>query len=303
MKDFKTLPFKYVTLLSVSTVVIGAVALWVGFALVGPIPPRMVVMTTGPEGKAYHEFGERYQQILARAGIELQLRPSHGAVENLERLRDPQSGVTVGFLQAGLTNAQESPNLISLGTLFYEPLWVFYRGKKPFASGEDIGKRRFSIGPQGSGTRALALRLLALNGISEDMVQLLALPPKEAAEALLKGQIEIAILVASWDSPIVQQLLESEDVSIYSLPNADAYVALLPFLNRLVVPANAGNMEKERPPSEVVLSRRRQASSPKRICIQPSNICSWMPPIRSIRDREFSKSPGSFRLRNQLTCP
>ena len=115
--------------IGIVAIVVAAVVVtvsWWGFALLRPIPPRTVVMTTGAEGGAYHEFGKRYRKILADSGIRLTLLPSEGSVENLERLREPRSGVRVGFVQGGTVTEEESPGLESLGTVFYEPLWFFY---------------------------------------------------------------------------------------------------------------------------------------------------------------------------------
>src|SRR5436190_16997404 len=87
------------------------------------MPPRVVVMATGTEGGAYHEIGKRYQEILARAGVELRLRQTGGSVENVALLRDPRSGVSVGLVQGGSVGEIEISELESLGTVFYEPLW------------------------------------------------------------------------------------------------------------------------------------------------------------------------------------
>jgi hypothetical protein len=92
------------------------------------LPPRHVVMTTGPEGGAYRELGEKYRQILARFRVRLETRASLGNVENLQRLKDPRSGVTVGFVSGGLTSESESPELVSLGAIAYYRLWIFCRG-------------------------------------------------------------------------------------------------------------------------------------------------------------------------------
>src|SRR4029079_12938514 len=94
--------------------------------------PRVsvVVMATGPAGSAYDVFARQYREILAREGIDLRLEASGGSVENLRRLNDPRGGVSVGFLQGGLTDKQQSPELVSLGTMFYEPLWFFSRGHR-----------------------------------------------------------------------------------------------------------------------------------------------------------------------------
>lgn len=240
-------------LIILATITIAGLVLWVAFAAVGPTPPETVTMSTGPPGSEYPEFGKRYRKILAREGIELRLLPSNGSVENLQRLRDPKSGVSIGFVQGGTTTQEESPDLVSLGALFHEPVWGFYRGFDPHARKDWYKGLRFSIGPEGSGTRVLARRLLALNGIEESDVELLGHPPNEAADALLRGGADVVILVSSWDSPVVQRLMGSEAVEVMSFPRANAYVALFPYLTRVVVPEGVRDMARNRPPSDVVV--------------------------------------------------
>jgi TRAP-type uncharacterized transport system substrate-binding protein len=239
-------------ILGLTLLIIGSVS-WVVFKFLGPMPPRVVLMTTGPEGSAYHEFGLRYQTILAREGIEVRLLPSAGAVENLERLLASSSGVDFGFLQGGITSKDESPDLSSLGTMFYEPFWIFYRGLDPGKNAEGFRGRRISLGPHKSGTRHLALKILAMSGITDLTAEFLALDSQEAGEALLKGQLDVAVMVSPWSAPIVQKLLASTDVDLFSVPRADAYVALLPYLNRLTLPAGVGDLATNRPPTDIVL--------------------------------------------------
>jgi TRAP-type uncharacterized transport system substrate-binding protein len=237
--------------------------LWVAISALRPLPPRRVIMATGPEGGGFYEMGKRYQELLAREGIKLQLLTTGGAIENLERLRDPKSHVEVGFLQGGITNEKESPDLESLGTLFYEPLWFFCRGviqsKKLdvlllHGRGlEFLRGRKISIGPEGSGTRALALKLLARNGIDPSFAQLLSLPHREAGEKLLRGEIDAMLIMTSWESPIVRRLISDENIELVGFPRTDAYVALYPFLNKLTVPAGVGDLAKNLPPKDVIL--------------------------------------------------
>jgi len=218
-----------------------------------PLPPRTIVMTTGTPGSAYEVFGQRYKAILARSNVELRLMPSAGAVENLKRLNDPRSGVSVGFVEGGLTDAKQSPDLMSLGTMFYEPLWLFYRGRTLTAQSKTLQGKKLSIGLEGSATRALALQLLALIGIDQDVVQLMSLGDTESAAALQKGDIDGALMVAAWDTPAVRQLLASSEIELASFPRADAYAALYPFLTKLMLPAGVGNMATNRPPVSVSL--------------------------------------------------
>jgi len=239
------------------------VGLWAAVAALRPLPPRTLIMATGPEGGAFQEMGKRYQELAARQGIRLQLVTTGGAVENLALLRDSRSRVEAGFLQGGITSEKESPELVSLGTVFYEPLWFFYRGGLPGGNSdvrlmkgrtmEYLRGRRIAIGPEGSGTRALALELLARNGIDKSFAQLLSLSHREAGEKLLRGEIDAAFMMTSWDAPVVQRLISDENIGLASFPRADAYVALYPFLNKLTVPAGVGNMAKNRPPNDVTL--------------------------------------------------
>jgi len=217
------------------------------------LPPKVIVMSTGTAGSDYDLYAQQYQAIFKRAGVQLRLLPSAGPIENLKRLNDPRSGVMVAFVQGGLTNETQSPDLESLGTVFYEPFWLFlHRGIELQRPGDLRGKK-VAIGPEGSGTRHLATRFLALNGVAEDQLQLLPLPAAEAAEALLKGEIDAAAMVASWDTEVVRRLLNSSEVYLLGAPRADAYVALYPYLTRLVVPEGVGNLATNRPSTDVNL--------------------------------------------------
>jgi TRAP-type uncharacterized transport system substrate-binding protein len=226
---------------------IAATIVWLG-----PLPPRVVVMTTGSPGSDYDALGRRYQEILKRSGVKLRLVPSAGGVENLQRLNDPHSGVAVGFAQGGLTDQAHSPALASLGTMFFQPVWFFTRipaGPKL----EALLNKRISIGPEGGGTRVLARKLIELNGIDPSSLHLLALSPRETAAALLQGDIDAAVIVTSWESEAVRQLLASSDVTLLGFARADAYVALYPYLTKLILPTGVGNLATNRPPNDVPL--------------------------------------------------
>jgi TRAP transporter TAXI family solute receptor len=221
--------------------------------LPGTMPPRVVVMATGPEGGAYQEFGKQYRTTLKRSGEDLKLVATAGSMENLALLRDPRSGVDAALMQSGTIRGGQGPDLESLGTLFYEPLWIFHRSELGGLTLESVRGRKVSIGPAGSGVSALSLELLKLNGLDQLVGELLALEPKVAADKLLAGEIDMAFIIASWDAPVVQQLIADERVSLTNVPRADAYVALYPFLRKVTVPAGVGDLAKHLPPSTVTL--------------------------------------------------
>jgi len=172
-------------------------------------------------------------------------------VENLARLNDPHSDVMVAFVQSGLTSKEESPDLESLGTLFYEPFWFFSSDAALGARLEGLRGKKVSIGPEGSGTRALAAQFLAFNGIDQNNAQLLPLTAAQSGDALLRGEIDAAAMVASWDTPVVRRLLDSSGIHLWEVPRTDALIALHPFLSKLVLPEGVANMVTDRPPTDI----------------------------------------------------
>jgi len=224
------------------------------FVFAPPMPPRTVVMATGPEGSAYAALGQKYKEILRRQNLRLELLATTGSVENIERLRDSQGGVSVAFVQGGTTSAAEAPELVSLGTLFYEPFWVFSRVRpQNLPGGRTKGGMRVSFGPAGSGTNKLAHELAAAMGVDLDRTEVLELGPAEAGEQLLKGDLDLISIVAAWDAPIVRRLLLDHSVQLRDWPRADAHAALRPYLTKLVLPRGVADLASDRPPEDVRL--------------------------------------------------
>jgi len=222
-------------------------------ALMEPLPPRTVVMATGAQGGAYAEAARRYQAVLARHGVHLELRATNGGVDNLQLLRDPKSGVSIALAQGGLTTATESPDVVSLGTVFYEPVWVFLRGTQSPQPGSQGFKGRVSIGQPGSGTRALAEVLLAALGQDLSLIEVVDITPAEAGEALLRGELDLVVMVSGWEAPIIRRLLTAPEITALSAPRADAQVALRPYLNKLILPRGVADLASDRPPADVQL--------------------------------------------------
>jgi TRAP-type uncharacterized transport system substrate-binding protein len=244
---------RYLLVSSITVVVLTAGLIWFVFAVFSPTPPRSVSMAVDPEGSYTAEVAKRYRDLLAGDGIKLNLVPSKGAVESVGWLQNPKSGVSIAIVPSGITDEQKSPELLSLGTLFYEPLWSFSHGGV-LRGYENLGGLRISIGPEGSASHALAEEFLTRVGIiDKKSATLLALSARESAAQLQSGQIDAAVLLDAWETPIVHELLTAKDVSLDSVPRADAFVALYPFLNKLTLPAGVADMKENRPPNDVVL--------------------------------------------------
>jgi TRAP-type uncharacterized transport system substrate-binding protein len=229
-----------------------AIFLGAGIFVFESLPPRTIMMATGVEGGANYELGIRYREILAREGVDLKLQPTSGSLDNLRRLRDSGSGVGVGFIQGGTTTRKESPELESLGTIFYEPLWLFRRIEVGEGA-QGLRGRRISIGPEGSGGRALALQILSRTRLDSVVGELSGFTPQVAAEKLISGEIDAAFIVTGWESPVVQSLLNAKGIEADSYLHADAFIAIYPFLHKLVMPAGVVDLSTNRPPADVVL--------------------------------------------------
>src|SRR6516225_4915891 len=234
--------------IAVTAAAIGCAAL----VMLGNMPPHRIVMATGPEGSAYAEYGKRYRSALAKAGVEVQLRSTAGSVETAALLRDPHSGVSVGLMQGGIVGANTA-GLESLGAVAYEPLWWFRRRENQGVGADGLRGRKVAVGPQGSGTRALSLELIKRTGMQRQVGELLALDVREAADKLKAGEIDVAFMMNSWDAPVVQQLLADERVALSGFPHADAFVALYPFLNKVIVPRGVTDLARDQPPMDVTL--------------------------------------------------
>jgi len=233
-------------------ILLTVIAFTVAVMFIKPAPPRHIVMATGRSDGAYHQFGLRYQAELAREGIRVTLRPTSGAVENVRLLSDPGAGVDVAFVQGGVAQAADS-DLASLGSLYFEPLWVFARS---VANAEDLRGlrgRRIAVGPDGSGTRALVDLLLRANGVATPAATLLPLTGLDAVRALRAGEIDAAVFVASPESATVREAVTVHDVVLMSFVRAEAYTRRFPFLSRLTLPEGALNLDRDIPRQEVVL--------------------------------------------------
>jgi len=224
-----------------------------GLLLTRPLPPRTVVMATGAEGGAYGPIGQRYREIFARHGVRLELRATKGSLENVELLREPRSGVSVALVQSGVTSAAQAPELLSLGTLFYEPFWLFKHVEQEAHSKALRQGMRVSLGVPGSGSYKIARELVAAVGFDLSRVQVHDLSPLEAGDALVRGDLDFVGIAMAWDAPVVQRLLRHESIQPVDWPRADAHIALRPYLSKLILPRGVADLANDRPPRDLTL--------------------------------------------------
>lgn len=226
---------------------------WFAARFVEPAPANTFVMTTGPDGGAYHLFAQRYRAHLARENISITLKPSAGSIENLQRLQSAGSDVEVGLVQAGLGSGDTAPGLRSLGAVYYEPLWLFYRGNEFIDRFSQLADKRVAIGAVGSGSRALALQLLKASGVDTSSPNLRPLGGNDAVKALIEEDVDAVLLVAAPDAPIVLELARTKDITIASLVQAEAFARRFPFLTAIQLPRGAIDLAADIPGRDITL--------------------------------------------------
>ena len=240
MPKIRRLPANTVTFLIIASLVF---AVWY---FLKPAPPSRIVMSTGVAEGAYAKFGKRYAEALARDGVEVVLRPSAGAIENLDRLTKAE--VDVGIVQSGLATPQQRKALMSLGNLYLEPLWVVYRGETPLLQLTQLAGKRIGIGMPGSGTRALALKLLDANGIGAAQARLVDGDVRSMRLQLKQGELDAMFVVLAPQSPLFNELLESDGLNIMNMGRALSYQRRMPELKRVTLPAGVLDLKRNIPP-------------------------------------------------------
>lgn len=235
-------------------VLLGTLGVLLALHFGGPAPPHSISIASGPKGSNFASMAARYGQVLKRNGITLHVIETEGSLDNLKRLDDPTSKIDIALVQSGLTE-RDSSNLESLGSVFYQPLTVFYRSPKPLTRLSELQGSRIAVGPEGSGTRALALDLLKANEIEPGGSTVLTDEEGEAARAaLLKKQVEAIFLTGdSASGATIRELLHTEGVRLFDFQQADAYARRFPYLNKLVVPAGAFDLGENLPAADMNL--------------------------------------------------
>lgn len=237
----------------VPAILIVAAGFVFAYQFVRPAPPSKVMIATGPEDGAYHAIGKLYAERFRKEGFELVLKTTAGSVENLSLLADPKAEVPAAFLQGGIGMPKEHPGFTSLGSLYFEPIWVFVRSAKQPRRLTELKGKRISVGAVGSGTRAVAIPLLAENGITGDTAKLLEMGVADSVKALESGDIDAAIIVGAATSRTVRAVLGLPGIRPMSFERADAYVRRYTYLSKVTLPMGTVDLANNLPHEDVTL--------------------------------------------------
>jgi len=279
--------------LLLAVVLVGA-TLWVSIQFPIPAPPRRIVLASGPEFGLYHQHALRYRELLARNGIEVELKRSSGAGENIELLLDPASGVDVAFVQGGLKQPPRTDGLVMLISLYYEPLWIFHRVSDTPTEIRELKGRRISNGGPGTGTHASTEPLLLANGLDVDSTPRMPLNGPEALAALRRGDVDVMFYVGGVDTPFVRDALNDPALKPMSLPRAEAYAHRWPHISRLTLSEGTIDLERSVPQQQVSLIGTK-AMLAARDGLHPAIINLLVDAAREIHaEQDEFKAAGEF---------
>jgi len=223
------------------------------YLLVDPAPPKRVTLATGQFNSAYEEFGKKYAALLARDSIRVTLEPSLGSAENLQRLNVGKADIA--FVQSGSTEEAEAQRrgLVSLGSLFTEPVWLFLRDATKVRQITQLRGLRINVGPAGTGVPQLFKQILAVNGIDTNELTLGALENTPATVELLEGRIDGLVFSSAPESPLIQMLLQTPGIRLFDFTQAEAYTRRLPFLTHVVLPRGIVDLGRDLPAQDYQL--------------------------------------------------
>ncbi len=237
---------------------------WATLRVLSPAPPRSLTFSTGAVDGAYHHFGLRYQALLREHGVQLELLPSSGSIENLRRLR---SGVAAaGFVQGGLGTltldgaaTASALDVQALATVAYEPVWIFSRQLDLSNGLQPLAGKRVAIGLPDSGNAKVARELLHAFELTDTQHKplrgtvLVEEGGMVAAHKLLAEELDAVFLIAAAQAPAVGHLLRDPKVALTSLDQVEGLSRRFPYFQPVVLKAGSVNPALQLPHSDVHL--------------------------------------------------
>jgi TRAP transporter TAXI family solute receptor len=288
-------------ILTVALVIAAIVVISVHF--LQPAPPRHIVFASGAEYGLYHRLALRYRDVLARDGVRVVERMTSGAVENLDLLRDPKSGVDVALTQGGIATPDDDARIVMIATLYYEPLWVFHRTATKLDRVNDLVGKRLAIGTAGSGTLAFATAVLEANAITNATAKLQSIGGEDALKALRAGEVDAAFFVGGAGTPIIEQALRDPELELAPFERAEAYARRFPYVSRLMLPTGTIDLAHNIPDHEIPLIGTK-AMLVAREDLHPALVNLLLDAAREIHGSQgYFEVAGEFPNTTQVDLP
>ncbi len=294
----RSVAWRDLALVGLPVLVVLLLAVWVAGKAIHFAPPGTIRILSGPDGSGYRATADRYQKIIERYGVKVEVLPSRGALDNLEKLSTPSFKADVGFVQGGLADGTDTSRLMSLGSLFAQPLMIYCRSNRPIDLLSELKGKRLAIGPEGTGGRALALKILKANEMDGAPTVLLALSGAEAARALIAGHIDAAFLMGDAATPEVMRSLRAlPGIELLTFRQADGYLRKFRFLSKLTLPEGAMDLGKNYPP------RTLELIGPTVELVARRDLHPALSDLLISAAREVHGGPGLFRNAGDYPAP
>ncbi|MGC2166340.1 MAG: TAXI family TRAP transporter solute-binding subunit [Gallionella sp.] len=233
----------------VAVLIAAVVAYW----LIDPAPPKKIIVSISKQDGNYRAFASLYGVLLQQEGIELEIRESDGTLQSLGELRKADAGVDMAFLPGGIATLESTSGLVSLGSLYYEPIWIFYKGRHEVRRMSSLKGMRIALGKPGSGTYILSRKLLGVAGVTDKNSRLLGIGDEDAVASLRDGLVDAVILSGVPTAPLIEQVAKIPGVVLAGLEESEAYARQFAFLHHLVLPESALSLEDNIPPKPIAM--------------------------------------------------
>lgn len=222
-----------------------------GYWLIDPAPPKKIVVSISKQDGNYQAYASLYGVLLQQEGVTLEVKESEGPVQSLAELRKENADVDMAFIPGGVAGMESTVGLVSLGSLYYEPLWIFHKANHTVGSLSAMKGLRIAVGRPGSGSHILANKLLDAAGVSAENSKLLDIGDEEAEEALRRGKVDVIFLSGVPTTPLIQEVAAMPNVELVDLSEAEAFSRQFDFLHHLVLPKGALSLASNIPAHEI----------------------------------------------------
>jgi NMT1-like family len=298
LQRWRAASWRDLLIVGLPTLIVAGVAVGVAVKAARFAPPNKIRFVSGPDGSGYRNQAEKYQKILARDGVKLEILPSRGALDNLDKLANKAEKIDVGFVQGGLAEGRDLPHLVSLGSVYPQPMMVYCRHPEPVELLSQLKGKRIAVGPEGSGTRVLALKLLKANEMDGPPTVLLELQGDDAVKQLKDGTIDAAFLMGDSATPAVMRTLRGlPEIQLASFRNADGYLRKFRSMSKETLPEGAMDLAKNYPPRTLTLI------GPTVELVARNDLHPALSDLLIRAAREIHGTPGMFRNAGEYPAP
>jgi TRAP-type uncharacterized transport system substrate-binding protein len=227
--------------------------LYIIYQLVDPLPPRRFAIAAGIPGTGYDVFARQYAQILTRDGVDLEVHNYASAIEHFDVLRDATSPVQAALTTFGFTQPSDAATLYSLGGISDTAIFLFYKNAEPITRFAQFRGKRLSIGMPRTALRTLMLDVLKATGALDDSIHLSDLDYREAIDALIAGEIDVAMVATQIDDSLLQRALGAPGIQLMNVAQAEAIAKTVPGLKHVVLWRGLISLDRDIPDSDIDL--------------------------------------------------